>query len=151
IGSLVDPSGNPINVNAVADMDIVTDTNGKNFLIGTTANRLFTIDLSQIPQTPVLGQTKNVVANVVQLSSLTSDMASGSFIKVTGSYTKGTRPGQATATPTPTPATTTTTYQAENALLGGGTVAANNHLGFTGTGFADFADAPNGTGSSVTF
>src|SRR5262249_53944920 len=125
IGNLVDTNGNTVNVNPVSDIDIVTGTDGKNFLVGSTANRLFTIDLSQIPQTPVLGRTQNVVANVVQLSSLTSDMAAGSFIKVTGSYTPGTRPGQATATPTPAPTQAPTqggtTYQAENAVLGGGT------------------------------
>src|SRR5262249_19564807 len=59
-------------------------------------------------------------------------------IKVTGSYTKGTRPGQATATPTPAqaPAPTggATSFQAETAIVGGGSTPTGNAVRFGGAG-----------------
>src|SRR5262249_4443317 len=100
-----------------ADIDIFTTANGVNTLVGINNETLFTIDLAQINPTLALGTTQKVVANGVNLpvsppADAFIDIAIARF----------------------------TTYQAENALVGGGSWVMTNHTGFTGTGFVDFAD-----------
>lgn len=61
IGSFVDESGNALNMSPTSDLDIYTDTNGVNYLVGQTTRLLFSIDLSQINPNLALGRTQRVV------------------------------------------------------------------------------------------
>lgn len=143
LGRLVTPNGAPVNVSPTADIDIYSDGNGGNSLIGVSGRTLFTIDLAQINQSQALGTTQNVVTRGIAMPD-----AGGGFIDIAVALAASTP----TPTPTPTPAPTPTptpapsptpsaiTLQAENATLGGGSKVATNHAGFTGTGFVDFAD-----------
>jgi hypothetical protein len=117
IGPLVNAAGAPMNINPTADIDIFSPVNGANTLVGINNETLFTIDLNQINPALSLGTAQKVVANGVNLpvsppADAFIDIAIARF----------------------------TTYQAENALLGGGNSVMTNHTGFTGTGFVDFAD-----------
>ncbi len=144
IGSLVRAGGGSININPTADIDIYTDANGVNTLVGVNNEAIFTIDLTQLNPSLALGATQNVVANVVNLSATPPADA---FIDIAiPSVGGGPAPAPApTPAPTPAPAPAQTTYQAENAVLGGGAWVMTNHVGFTGTGFADFADGVAGS------
>src|SRR5262249_38591794 len=155
IGPLVTPSGGPVNVAPTADIDIYSDGQGGNSVIGVSGRTLFTIDLSQINPNLALGKTQNVVAR-----GITMPDAGGGFIDIAVAPPAGTPAPAPTPTPTPTPAPTTTPtptptpaptgstiYQAENAILGGGCVVATNFPGFTGTGFVDY---PDNTASGYT-
>ena len=67
IGRLVTPRGNPINVSPTADIDIYTDANMVNTIIGVSGRTLFTIDLSQIDPNLALGTTQNVVVRGIAM------------------------------------------------------------------------------------
>ncbi|MGH9839982.1 MAG: DUF4394 domain-containing protein [Blastocatellia bacterium] len=127
IGNVVDSNGRQINFSPTTDLDIYTDANGGNTVIGMSARTMFTIDLSQINPNLALGTTQKVVAQTVTMFE-----PGGGYIDV------AIAPAFATPTPTPTPAPVT--LQAENALLGGGNKVDTIHAGFTGTGFVDYAD-----------
>jgi hypothetical protein len=135
IGSVIDAAGNPINFTSTADIDIYTDANGVNSLIGWSGRTMFTIDLAQINPSLQLGTTQRVVARTVNMPE-----PGGGYIDIaiaTGA------PAPAPA-PAPNPAPAVTTYQAENAVLGGGNWVMTNWPGFTGAGFVDFADGVAG-------
>jgi len=68
IGKIVNANGAPLNLTATADLDIYTDANGVNHVIGVSGRRVFTIDLSQIDPALPLGTTQNVTAKVVQVN-----------------------------------------------------------------------------------
>lgn len=62
IGSLIDKDGKKINISPTADLDIFTDANGTNFLVGISGTIVFSIDLSQIDPNQQLGTTKDITA-----------------------------------------------------------------------------------------
>ncbi|MGH9839983.1 MAG: DUF4394 domain-containing protein, partial [Blastocatellia bacterium] len=68
IGTIVNANGGPMNLSATADLDIYTDANGVNSLVGVSGRRVFTIDLSQINPALPLGTTQKVTAKVVQMN-----------------------------------------------------------------------------------
>jgi hypothetical protein len=68
IGRIVTPAGAPMNLNSTSDLDIFTDANGVNSVIGISGRRVFTIDLAQINPALPLGTTQNVVAQVVTMN-----------------------------------------------------------------------------------
>jgi Neuraminidase (sialidase) len=70
IGALVDLNGNKLNLSPSADLDIYTDANGTNFLVGISTGQLFSINLSQINPNLPLGTTQNVVVKVGPLPPL---------------------------------------------------------------------------------
>jgi hypothetical protein len=81
IGGLRDIVGNPITVNPVADIDIMT-VNGIDNLVGFSRNIFFTIDLGQVnPNLPV-GTTQNVF---VRGFNTVVTPAADSFIDIAGS------------------------------------------------------------------
>jgi uncharacterized protein DUF4394 len=82
IGRLVDIAGNPITVNALADMDIVT-INGVNFLVGVSRDITFQISLNQINPNLPLGTTQNVV--VQGFGFPTNPASRSSFIDIAAS------------------------------------------------------------------
>jgi hypothetical protein len=82
IGRLVDSAGNPITVNAVCDIDIVT-LNGVNFLVGVSRDITFQIPFNQINQNLPLGTTQNVVVQGFVFP--TSPTARSSFIDIAAS------------------------------------------------------------------
>jgi hypothetical protein len=67
IGRLVTPRGELINFSPTGDFDIFT-INGKNFIVGVSGDRLFTIGMDQINPNQALGTTKNVVVLSIPLS-----------------------------------------------------------------------------------
>lgn len=147
IGKIVDSSGNPINLNPLADSDIYSTSSGVNSFVGINNATIFTIDLSQINPNLPLGTTQKVVANTVTFPAI---LPSDSFLDIAIAPPAAAAAPTSTATPTPTPAPTgTTSYQAENGLLGGGSVVNTNYAGFTGTGFVNFPDGV--AGGSVQF
>jgi len=77
IGPLVTPTGKPINVSPTADIDIYTDANKVNTIIGVSGHTLFTIDLSQINPNLALGTTQHVVAR-----GITMPETGGGFIDI---------------------------------------------------------------------
>src|SRR5262249_41333584 len=126
-GPLVTPTRAPANISPTADFYIYYYSNRKNNLVGVNGRTLFTIDLSQITYPPTPGKTQNVIAR-----GITMPDAGGGFIDIAVAPATAAAP---TPTPTPTPAptptptpapTATTTYEAENAILGGGCVVATN-------------------------
>ena len=61
IGRLLRFDGNPINITPTADVDIYTDANGVNTLIGVTGRTLFTLDLATVvPGQDVIVRTSNL-------------------------------------------------------------------------------------------
>ncbi len=82
IGRLVDVAGNPITVNAVSDLDIVT-INGVNFMVGVSRDITFQISLNQINPNLPLGTTQNVV--VQGFGFPTNPIARSSFIDIAAS------------------------------------------------------------------
>lgn len=56
IGRLRRADGNPINITPTADVDVYTDANGRNLLIGVSSRTLFTVDLATV----VVGQDVTV-------------------------------------------------------------------------------------------
>ncbi len=120
IGNLVTPAGARIKMSPTADIDIYTLSNGANRLVGVSGRTFFTIDPATVNTVVVAGTTRNVVANGIQMNADTG----GRFVDVAAALTS---------------------YEAENATQGGGNVVNTNNPGFSGTGFANFADnAPNG-------
>jgi len=69
IGHLVDSDGNLVNLNPTSNIDIYTDANGTNYLVGINDGTIFTIDLSQINPSPALGSTQQVAVNGVKLTA----------------------------------------------------------------------------------
>lgn len=61
IGNFVDESGTRLNMSPTSDLDIYTDANGINYLVGQTTRLLFSIDLSQIDPNLPLGKTQRIV------------------------------------------------------------------------------------------
>jgi hypothetical protein len=61
IGKFVDENGAALNMSPTSDIDIYTDANGTNFLVGQTTRLLFSIDLSQLDPNLPVGKTQNVV------------------------------------------------------------------------------------------
>lgn len=100
IGSVVDAFGNPMNFNPTADIDIYTDANGVNFLVGINNENIFTIDLSQIDTALAVGTTQKVVANSVKLPATPSADA---FLDVALPTIAAAPVMAPTPTPTPTP------------------------------------------------
>jgi hypothetical protein len=82
IGRLVDVAGNPITINALADIDITT-VGGVNFLIGVSRGITFQISLNSINPNLPLGTTQNVVVQGFLFP--TSPAARSSFIDIAGS------------------------------------------------------------------
>ncbi|MGH8015668.1 MAG: CBM35 domain-containing protein, partial [Candidatus Zixiibacteriota bacterium] len=115
VGNLVSSTGARVKVSPTADIDIYTLSNGANRLIGVSGRTFFTIDLNQINTAQAAGTTKNVVVQGIQMNADTG----GRFIGVAAALTS---------------------YEAENALLGGGSKVDTIHVGFSGTGFVDYAD-----------
>jgi hypothetical protein len=101
IGRLVTPSGGRINVAPTTDIDIYTDSNGVNNVIGVSGRTLFTIDLSQINPNLAPGTTQNVVAK-----GITMPDAGGGFIDIAVKPTTTTSTSAPTSKPTPTPTPT---------------------------------------------
>src|SRR5262245_11382507 len=119
IGPIVDTLGNKINLSPTADLNVYTAPNGVNTLIGVSARQLFTIDLNQINANLALGQTQNVVANIISIP------AAESMIDIA-------------VYPNPVPAAGT--LEAENALIGGGGIVEAIFTGWTGTAYVNYAD-----------
>lgn len=72
IGPLVTPQGQRINVNSTADIDCLTDQNGRNDYqkcFGISGTTFFEIDLNQINLNLPLGQTQPVVVKSVTLQA----------------------------------------------------------------------------------
>jgi hypothetical protein len=92
IGRLVTPTGALINVAPTADIDIYTDSDGSNSIIGVSGRTLFTIDLYDIDPTLALGTTRNVVAR-----GITMPDEGGGFIDI------AVMPVATTPAPAPTP------------------------------------------------
>jgi hypothetical protein len=124
IGPLVTPTGGRVNMSATADMDFYTNSNGINRLVGISGRTFFTIDPAQFTGPAALGTQKNIV---VQNIPMNADLG-GRLIDCAASLTQ---------------------YEAENATQGGGNVVNSDQPGFTGTGFANFAD--NVAGGVTTF
>jgi hypothetical protein len=104
IGSIVDTSGNPINIVPTAGFDIFTDTNRVNSLIGVSGQTFFTVDLNQINQSLALGTTQNVIARSVAMPPPSGDIPpTGVFIDVAVSPFPPAPAPTPTPTPTPTP------------------------------------------------
>ena len=82
VGRLVDSAGNPITVNGLSDMDIVT-INGVNFMIGVSRDITFQIPLNTINPNLPLGTTQNVV--VQGFGFPTNPAARSSFINIAAS------------------------------------------------------------------
>jgi hypothetical protein len=61
IGKFVSTRGQPLNMSPTTDIDIFTDSTGRNFLIGQTTRLLFSIDLATVNINLPVGQTQNVV------------------------------------------------------------------------------------------
>ena len=101
IGRLVTPTGAMINVAPTVDIDIYSDGNGGNSVIGVSGRTLFTIDLSQINPNLALGTTQNVVAR-----GITMPDDGGAFIDI--AVKPGATTPAPTATPTPKPTPTPT-------------------------------------------
>lgn len=70
IGPLVDASGRRINFSPTSDIDIYTDSNGVNSLVGVNGRMLFTLDLAQINPSLALGATQNIVVKTILLDEL---------------------------------------------------------------------------------
>ncbi len=149
IGRLVDPNGTPINFSPTADLDVYTDASGVNTIVGVNGRSLFTIDLAQLNPALALGTTQNVTVRSIAAPELGGaiDIAVSTVAPPPATPTPTPTPKPSptptpvpTPTPSPSPAPTATTIQAETGTLGGGTWIMTNHLGFTGTGFVDFAD-----------
>jgi hypothetical protein len=70
IGPIVDPAGNPIKLNPIADLDIFTDANRVNTLVGINYETIFTIDLSQINPNLTVGTTQKVTAQRIPLTAI---------------------------------------------------------------------------------
>jgi outer membrane biosynthesis protein TonB len=87
-----------INVAPTADIDIYSDGNGGNNVIGVSGRTLFTIDLSQINPNLALGTTQNVVAR-----GITMPDDGGAFIDIAVRPVATTTAPAATPTPNPTP------------------------------------------------
>jgi hypothetical protein len=154
LGKLVTPGGAPVNVSPTADLDIYTDANNVNYIVGVSGRTLFTIDLSQINQAQALGSTQNVV-----VQGITMPDVGGGFVDIAVAPASATPAPTPTPTPTPTPkptptptpkpTPTPTVIQAETGVQGGGNKVATDHAGFTGTGFVDFADGAAGGNTTV--
>jgi len=61
IGKFVDETGVALNMSPTTDIDIYTDTNGVNYLVGQTTRLIFSIDLSQIDPNLPVGKTQQIV------------------------------------------------------------------------------------------
>jgi Domain of unknown function (DUF4394) len=103
IGRLVTPTGAMINVAPTVDIDIYSDGNGGNSVIGVSGRTLFTIDLSQINPNLPLGTTQNVVAR-----GITMPDDGGAFIDIAAKPVATASAPTATPTPKPTPTPTPT-------------------------------------------
>lgn len=141
IGRLVDASGAPINFSSTSDLDIYTDSNGVNSVVGVNGRMLFTLDLGQINPSLALGATQNVTIKSIMMNELGGaiDIAV-SPVPPAGPTPTPTPKPTPTPTPAPSPTPAVVTVQAETGTLGGGAWIMTNHTGFTGTGFVDFAD-----------
>jgi hypothetical protein len=83
IGQFVDQNGVALNMSPTTDIDIYTDSTGRNFLVGQTTRLLFAVDLSTAnPNLPV-GQTQKVVARRgvpgIQLPNGSNSLSGGIF------------------------------------------------------------------------
>lgn len=78
IGRILDSAGNPINLSPTADIDIYTDGNRVNYLVGVSGRVVFTIDLSQINPALPLGTKRDVTARSVTINQgVFIDLATG--------------------------------------------------------------------------
>jgi hypothetical protein len=62
IGTVVDQYGVAMNFSPTTDIDVYTDANGINYLVGQSTRWLFSIDLTQINPTLAVGKSQKVVA-----------------------------------------------------------------------------------------
>jgi hypothetical protein len=69
IGNLVTPTGARVNISPTADIDVFTNANGVNFLVGVSGRTLFSIDLNQINPNLQRGQTQNVVVRGITIAN----------------------------------------------------------------------------------
>jgi len=115
IGPLVNSTGGRIKVSPTADIDVYSPSNGTNRLVGVSGRTFFTIDLAQVTGAAALGTQKNIVTQGIPVNVDTG----GRFTDVAAALL---------------------VYEAENATLGGGNIVESTNLGFTGTGYANFAD-----------
>jgi hypothetical protein len=124
IGPLVTPTGGRVKLSPTADFDIYTLNNGTNRLVGVSGRTFFTIDLNQVTGPAALGTQKNIV---VQGIPMNADLG-GRFLDAAVALTR---------------------YEAENATLSGGNITEATNVGFTGTGYVNYAD--NVAGGVVSF
>jgi hypothetical protein len=75
IGNFVDENGTKLNMSPTSDMDIYTDANGVNYLVGQTTRLLFSIDLSQIDPNLPLGKTQKIVVKRGRAAALPGSTA----------------------------------------------------------------------------
>jgi len=61
IGGFIDYSGNRLNMSPTSDLDIYTEVNGVNYLVGQTTRLLFTINLAAVNSNLPVGITQNVL------------------------------------------------------------------------------------------
>jgi hypothetical protein len=114
IGPLVTSTGSRVKLSPTADIDIY-NSNGTNRLVGVSGRTFFTIDLAQVTGAAALGTQKNIITQGIPMNA---DLG-GRFVDVAAALT---------------------TYEAENATQGGGNINEATNLGFTGTGYVNFAD-----------
>jgi hypothetical protein len=83
IGQFVDANGTPLNMSPTTDIDIYTDSTGRNFLVGQTTRLLFSVDLSTVNINLPVGQTQKVVARRgvpgIQLANGSQSLSGGIF------------------------------------------------------------------------
>lgn len=115
IGRLVTPAGGRVKLSPTADCDIYTLIDGTNRLVGVSGRTFFMVDLNQATQATALGTTTDVVVNGIAVNADTG----GRFIDV---------------------AAAPVVHEAEFGIQGGGNKVDTNIVGFSGTGFVNFAD-----------
>jgi Domain of unknown function (DUF4394) len=115
IGPLVTPAGGRVKLSPTADSDIYTLSNGANRLVGVSGRTFFTVDLAQATGAAALGTQKNIVVNGIVAAADTG----GRLVDISASGTR---------------------YEGENATQGGGNITESTNVGFTGTGYVNFAD-----------
>ena len=79
IGELTFSGGGKVKVDPLADLNVYTDTNGKNYLLGINNMTLLSIDLSQLNPNLQLGQVQKVT---VRSTPLGGSFGVGVFIKM---------------------------------------------------------------------
>ncbi len=124
IGRVVDSSGNQINFAPNVDIDIYTDGNRVNSLVGINGQSIFTIDLSQINTSLALGTIQSLVARTFTYTTPSGNIPpTGVFIDIAiPPFIAGQAPAPAPTpapTPTPTPAPNIGMNPVQNPIISG--------------------------------